>query len=173
VTNQAPSQAAVPILVTNESPAEPEPISEPKRAQLAAIQATQANNWLPVKHHSSKCNIMMRKMRRNKRSKSLPPKFNIDNLLDYLNCSMILNKHELRRLHHQQQHLRYNTATSNVTTNNSCSFASNLTGNTNFNENTNNNNNYRSTRHISYYRANNHQLSGFSNGKFFTTLYRR
>jgi hypothetical protein len=37
---------------------------------------TNINNWVPMKNHSVKCNIMLKKMRRgNKRSKSLPAKF--------------------------------------------------------------------------------------------------
>ena len=64
------------------------------------------NNLLPFKQHSSKCNIILRKMRRsNKRSKSVPTKFNVDSLLDYLNCSMVLNKYELKKLNQQRNML--------------------------------------------------------------------
>ena len=35
-----------------------------------------SNNWIQLKNHSAKCNIMVKKLRRgNKRSKSLPAKF--------------------------------------------------------------------------------------------------
>lgn len=60
-----------------------------------------ANTWINIKSHTNQCNIIQRKSRR-KRSKSLPSSFNIDSLLDYLNCSMILNKHELKKLNHQR-----------------------------------------------------------------------
>ena len=39
-------------------------------------QISNNNNWVPMRNHSVKCNIMLKKMRRgNKRSKSLPAKF--------------------------------------------------------------------------------------------------
>jgi len=50
--------------------------------------------------HSIDCRVILQKSHR--RSKSLPAKFNIDSLLDYLNYSLILNKYGMKKLNHQR-----------------------------------------------------------------------
>ncbi len=56
--------------------------------------------------HSKDCKVILQKSHR--RSKSLPAKFNIDSLLDYLNYSLILNKYGLKKLN-QQLNLQINS----------------------------------------------------------------
>jgi len=55
------------------------PVLKGENSNLSVMQNnsnTNINNWVPMKNHSVKCNIMLKKMRRgNKRSKSLPAKF--------------------------------------------------------------------------------------------------
>ena len=126
--------------------------------------SSNAGNWVPVKHHSAKCNIMLRKTRRGyKRSKSLPPKFSIDSLLDYLNCSMILNKYELKKLN-QQRSMMLNSSASNNNMNYNASlsnFKANLNTCNSFSRNFNRNLNLH-TQFSSGYNSENYSNSSNS-----------
>ncbi|RNA18015.1 hypothetical protein BpHYR1_040706, partial [Brachionus plicatilis] len=78
-------------------------------------------SWINYKAHSSKCNIIVKKLRRgNKRS-------NIDSLLDYLNTSMALNKYELKKLSQQRNLMLFmnNQQSNNLCTSSSGQLSSN------------------------------------------------
>ncbi|CAF1017246.1 unnamed protein product [Brachionus calyciflorus] len=115
-------------------------------------------SWVNYKSHSSKCNIIVKKLRRgNKRSKSLPAKFNIDSLLDYLNTSMALNKYELKKLSQQRNLMLYLNNNNNQQINSSSSSSSNQS-------NLTNNNIYRLNRIQNKFNSNSTQHTSSSSG---------